>query len=108
MPVDKFLPRVPEPSQADLQTLYDKYKDVLPDPGRETPGFKVPRQVQVEILSIDGNALQRGIRDKLTETDSALITKITSRSSRFPTSCPRICSPTSLISRLRSSSRSRK
>ena len=69
VPVDKFLSKVPEPSQADLQALYDKYKDVLPDPGRETPGFKVPRQVQVEILSIDGNALQRGIRDKLTESE---------------------------------------
>ena len=45
---------------AEVQALYDKYKDVLPDPRRDTPGFKVPRQVKVEILSIDGNALARG------------------------------------------------
>jgi hypothetical protein len=69
VPVDKFISRVAEPSSSDLQALYDQYKDVLPDPGRETPGFKVPRQVQVEILSIDGSALQRGIRDKLTESE---------------------------------------
>ena len=64
-----FLDKVPEPSAADVQAFYDKYKDVLPDPARDTPGFKVPRQVQVEILSIDGNALARGIQDKLTEAE---------------------------------------
>jgi hypothetical protein len=69
VPVESFLSKVPEPSAADLQALYDKYKDVLPDPASDTPGFKVPRQVQVEILSIDGNALSRGIRDKLTEAE---------------------------------------
>ena len=36
---------------------------------RDTPGFKVPRQIKVEILSIDGNALARGIKDKLTEAE---------------------------------------
>jgi peptidyl-prolyl cis-trans isomerase D len=69
VPVSKFLPQVPEPSAQDLQAYYDKYKDVLPDPTRPTPGFKVPRQVQVEFLSIDGNALARGIKDKLTEAE---------------------------------------
>ena len=57
IPVDSFLAKVPEPSASELQALYDKYKDVLPDPARETPGFKIPRQIQLEILSIDGNAL---------------------------------------------------
>lgn len=69
VPVESFLAKVPEPSAADLQALYDKYKDVLPDPSSETPGFKVPRQIQVEVLSIDGNALARGTRDKLTEAE---------------------------------------
>ena len=82
-------PRSPSRPRADVQALYDKYKDVLPDPARDTPGFKVPRQVQVEILSIDGNALARGIKDKLTESRAPrLTTKITSRSSRSPPNCP--------------------
>jgi len=69
IPVENFTAQVGEPSEAEVQALYDEYKDVLPDPSRETPGFKVPRQVQVEYLSIDGNAKARGYRDTLTEDD---------------------------------------
>jgi peptidyl-prolyl cis-trans isomerase D len=69
IPVEKFLGKVPEPTPDDLAAPYEKYKDVLPDPARDTPGFKVPRQLQLEILSIDGNALARGLKDKLTEAE---------------------------------------
>ena len=69
MPVDSFLSKVSEPAASEVQALYDKYKDVLPDPARETPGFKIPRRVQLEILSLDGNALARGLRDKVTEAE---------------------------------------
>jgi len=69
IPVERFLAKVPEPSAQEIREEYAKYKDVLPDPARETPGFKVPRQVQIEILSIDGNALARTIKDKLTESE---------------------------------------
>lgn len=68
-PVDDFLAKVAEPSQADVESYYNKYKDVLPEPDRETPGFKIPRQVRVEILSIDGAALAQSIKDKLTEPE---------------------------------------
>lgn len=66
IPVDKFLAQAPEPADAEVKAEYDRYKDVLPDPTRETPGFKIPRQIQLEILSVDGNALARGLKDKLT------------------------------------------
>src|SRR5262249_39897711 len=69
VPVDKFLAQVGEPTPGDIQAYYDAYKDVVPDPSRPTPGFKVPRQIQLEILSIDGNALARGIRDRLSEAE---------------------------------------
>jgi len=69
IPVDSFLSKVSEPGASDVQALYDKYKDMLPDPSRETPGFKIPRRVQLEILSLDGNALARGLRDKVTEAE---------------------------------------
>jgi len=69
VPVDSFLDKVPEPSPTEIQALFDQYKDILPDPARETPGFKIPRQIQLEILSIDGNALERGIRDRLIEAE---------------------------------------
>jgi len=69
IPVDSFLSKVSEPAASEVQALYDKYKDVLPDPARETPGFKIPRRVQLEILSLDGNALARGLRDKVMEAE---------------------------------------
>ena len=69
IPVDSFLSKVSEPAASEVQALYDKYKDVLPDPTSETPGFKIPRRVQLEILSLDGNALARGLRDKVTESE---------------------------------------
>jgi peptidyl-prolyl cis-trans isomerase D len=81
VPVEKFLAKVPEPSTQEIKAMYEKYKDVLPDPARETPGFKVPRQVQIEILSIDGNALARTIKDKL--TDAELRTAYENRKSEF-------------------------
>ncbi|MFO0907921.1 MAG: hypothetical protein U0794_06085 [Isosphaeraceae bacterium] len=67
--VEDYLSKVGEPSGAEVTAYFEKYKDVLPDPNRPTPGFKVPRQVKVEILSIDGEALARSIRDKLTDAE---------------------------------------
>jgi peptidyl-prolyl cis-trans isomerase D len=69
IPVDSFLSKVAEPTASEILALYDKYKDVLPNPARESPGFKIPRRVQLEILSLDGNALARGLRDKVTEAE---------------------------------------
>lgn len=87
-PVAGFLSQVPEPTDAEVRQYYKQYKDVLPDRSRATPGFKVPRQVQVEILSIDGAALMREIRDKLAEAD--LRTYYENRKSEFirPTGLP--------------------
>ena len=95
---------MPEPSAAEIEALFEKYKDVLPDPARETPGFKVPRQIQVEILSIDGNALEREIMDKLTEQE--LRTAYENRKKEFPAhrrSCLSISSRANLSLRHRSS-----
>jgi peptidyl-prolyl cis-trans isomerase D len=81
VPVSKFLAQVPEPTAEQLRSYFDKYKDVLPDPTRPTPGFKVPRQVQIETLSIDGNALARDNKDRL--TDAELRSAYENRKSEF-------------------------
>jgi peptidyl-prolyl cis-trans isomerase D len=81
IPVEKFLAKVPEPTADEINSEFEKYKDVLPDPARDTPGFKVPRQIQLDILSIDGNALKRDIKDKLTEAE--LRTAYENRKSEF-------------------------
>src|SRR5262249_52390451 len=66
-PVDDFIKQVKDPSDAEVTAFYEKYKDILPDPTRDSPGFKTPRQVKVEILSLDGEALERDYKSKLTE-----------------------------------------
>jgi peptidyl-prolyl cis-trans isomerase D len=80
-PVEKYVASVPEPTADQVQAYYEKYKSVLPDPTRETPGFEIPRQIRVEILSLDGAALARQLRAKLTESE--LLTYYENRKAEF-------------------------
>lgn len=68
-PVENYRGGIADPDEKSLQEFFRKYKDALPDPNRPTPGFKVPRLVEVEILSIDGTALAASIKGKLTEAE---------------------------------------
>lgn len=68
-PVADYVGKVPEPPDEEVESYYERYKDAPPDPARDTPGFKIPRQVRVEILSIDGRALVQQYREKLTESE---------------------------------------
>jgi peptidyl-prolyl cis-trans isomerase D len=68
-PVASFVDKVAEPSKDQVEAYHEKYKDALPDPLRDTPGFKIPRRVKAEVLSIDGAALANSIEAKLTEAD---------------------------------------
>lgn len=67
--VADYVPQVGEPAEADLNAFFDKYKAELPDPMSPTPGFKVPRRVQVESVERDQAALAREARLKLTEDE---------------------------------------
>lgn len=68
-PAANFLDKVGEPTDAEVRALYDQYKDVLPDPKRDTPGFEVPREVKLEVLTADAPAMAEAIRAKLAEAD---------------------------------------
>ena len=67
--VESFSGKVPEPTDAEVADFFGKYKNVLPDPASPNPGFKVPRQVKVEYLGIDANAVANRIKAKLTEDE---------------------------------------
>ena len=69
--VDSFVTKVGEPTDADLQKLYDEGKDLLPDPDRIAPGFKIPRKIKVEFVSINAADLARQIKEKLPEAEVA-------------------------------------
>ena len=86
--VDDYIKNVPDPTSSQVQALYDKFKDTLPNPASPDPGFKIPRQVQAEIMSIDGEAVARGIKDRLSEAE--LLSYYENRKSEFkkPTGFP--------------------
>jgi peptidyl-prolyl cis-trans isomerase D len=80
-PIERFVPQVREPTAQEVQAYYERYKDVLPDPTRDTPGFKVPRQIRVEFVALDGSALTRKIQDTL--TDAELLSYYENRKTQF-------------------------
>jgi hypothetical protein len=67
--VQSFVDKAGEPTEADVADLYERYKDVLPDPSSPTPGFKIPRRVKVESLGIDVNSVAKRIKAKLPEDE---------------------------------------
>ena len=80
--VDSFLANVGEPPEAEVESLYQAGKDLLPDPLRVAPGFKVPRKVKVEYVAIDASKLAREIKEKLPEAD--VLTYYEGRKKEFP------------------------
>ena len=45
-----------EPTKAERNALFAKYRGELPDPARDRPGFKEPRKAKVEYVTVDANA----------------------------------------------------
>lgn len=64
-PADDYVAKVADPGADELRTFYDKYKDQLPDPERDSPGFKIPRRVQVEYLIVDEESARRKYESEL-------------------------------------------
>ena len=69
--VNSFVDKVAAPSDSDVQALYEQGKDLLPNLRRVAPGFKVPRKIKVEFVSIDSAKLAREIEAKLPEAEVA-------------------------------------
>ena len=53
---ENFIPQVKgEPTDAEMNLLFDKYRNSEYDPARETPGFKEPRKIRIEYIAIDSS-----------------------------------------------------
>ncbi|MBX6312402.1 MAG: hypothetical protein IRY99_05705, partial [Isosphaeraceae bacterium] len=83
-----FVAKVREPSDEEVRAYYEKYKDILPDRERDTPGFKIPRRVKVEYVQIDASDLARNFRAQLTEKE--LRDYYNAHKDRFPTVPPEL------------------
>ena len=56
VPVECFLSQITEtPSQAELDKLFKEREAYEPDPSREEPGFREPRRIKVEWVSVTGD-----------------------------------------------------
>lgn len=56
VPAENFLDKVKEtPTESELRTLFDKYKNVEPAPDRELPGFREPRKLKLGWLEVRGD-----------------------------------------------------
>ncbi len=85
---EQFLDKVGQPPESDVTAYYDQYKNLLPDPNRETPGFMLPRKIMVEYASADPGDLARRIEPLLTEAE--LRAAFQARASEFPIPAPEI------------------
>ncbi|WP_169979597.1 hypothetical protein [Tautonia rosea] len=56
-PVNDFLDKVGSPDEQTLRDFFEEYKDRLPDPTTGRVGFKIPRRVKVEYLTLGLNAI---------------------------------------------------
>lgn len=67
--VEQYLEGVPTPTDAEVQAYFEKYRDVEPDPGRESPGFKIPQRIVVEYVMADVPRLADEIKAGITEEE---------------------------------------
>jgi hypothetical protein len=67
--VEDYLSKVPEPSTSEIEAFYGEHKDSLPDPKTGAPGFKLPRRVKVEYVSVDGRDLDAKYRAEITAAE---------------------------------------
>lgn len=68
VPADKFIDKVPEPSDAELRKIYDEYKAVTPNPTMGIIGLREPRRVDVQYLAADVTKAA----EKITVTDEEI------------------------------------
>lgn len=66
-PVDSYLDKVGNPTEAELKELFEQGKNTEPKRTSPAPSFKVPRRVQIEAVSADSNLLASKIAAQLTE-----------------------------------------
>jgi hypothetical protein len=71
VPVESVASSVPSPSSGQLQTFFDRYKDDLPDPRSDLPGFREPRRVKYEYLVARRETYEAEAAKAVTDTEIA-------------------------------------
>lgn len=82
LPIESLLDEVAEPSDEELQSFFDEYKDRQPSPEvlrglgnvelpSATPGFAIPPRVRLAYLKADFNAVVAQVADGVTDEEIA-------------------------------------
>jgi hypothetical protein len=53
VPVERYVDKVPDPSQVERKQFFEEYKDVIPRPDSPEPGFHVPQKVDMQYLKAE-------------------------------------------------------
>jgi len=78
--VADHLSKINDPSDAKLTEFYDKYKDVVAQPGLPTPGFRIPPKVQLAYFKADIEQFKK----EVTITDEEVAAYYEKNKAMFP------------------------
>jgi hypothetical protein len=71
VPVESVAGEVPTPSERDLRAFFEKYKNDLPDPRSEKPGFREPRRAKYEYLVAKRDVYEPEAAKEVTDAEIA-------------------------------------
>jgi hypothetical protein len=71
LPVANFLAETPEPTDKELEKLYQANKDRMPDPTSLEPGFKSPKKVAVQYFKIELEEFVKRAEEQVTDQQIA-------------------------------------
>jgi hypothetical protein len=69
--VADFVSQVPDPTDAEVKELYEKYKNTLPDPTSPEPGFKEPKRATFQYVMASLEPLTEKMKAEVTEDEIA-------------------------------------
>lgn len=67
--VADFVDKVPEPSEEEVQKLYEKYKNNFPDPASPDPGFKQPKRAAFQYFKAALANFEEQAKPEITEAE---------------------------------------
>lgn len=71
VPVESVVADVPAPTEATLRAFFDRYKNDLPDPRSDAPGFRKPRRAKYEFFVAKREAFEAAASKDVTDEEIA-------------------------------------
>lgn len=69
VPVESVAADVSAPTESDLRALFERYKDALPDPRSDAPGFRQPRRAKYEYFIAKREAFEAEAAKEVTDEE---------------------------------------